>query len=78
LSAPRKRGAWQKVIYNNLRDYGYPGPRVPDQIRGQKEVFGQPCYPSLRELPERVDHCHGHRAGDRGGGRAPRRRYRRA
>src|SRR5204863_1873294 len=23
----------------------------------QKEVFGQPCYPSLRDMPQRADHA---------------------
>src|SRR5258705_11271016 len=51
-----ERGPWQRAIFRNLRDYGYPGRVVLVNPR-QKEVFGEPCFPSLREIPERVDHA---------------------
>jgi acetate---CoA ligase (ADP-forming) len=51
-----ERGQWQRMIYGNLREYGYPG-RVFLVNPRQKEVYGQPCFPSLRELPEKVDHA---------------------
>src|SRR5437588_2881577 len=51
-----ERGAWQRLIYRNLQDYGYPG-RVFLVNPRQREVYGQPCYPSLRELPEPVEHA---------------------
>src|SRR5438309_11394448 len=51
-----ERGQWQRMIYRNLRDYGYPG-RVFLVNPRQKEVYGEPCFPSLRELPEPVDHA---------------------
>jgi len=44
------------MIYRNLRDFKYPG-RVFLVNPRQKEVFGEPCFPSLRELPEKVDHA---------------------
>jgi acetyltransferase len=44
------------MIYSNLREYGYPG-RVFLVNPRQKEVYGQPCFPSLRELPEKIDHA---------------------
>ena len=47
-----ERGAWQRLIYSNLRDYGYPG-RVFLVNPRQQEVYGQRCYPSLRELLSR-------------------------
>src|SRR2546428_3807564 len=56
LVGASERGQWQRMIYGNLRDYGYPG-RVLLVNPRQKEVYGQPCYPSLRELPEPVDHA---------------------
>src|SRR5438309_2178308 len=56
LVGASERGQWQRMIYRNLRDYGFPG-RVFLVNPRQKEVFGEPCYPSLRELPERVDHA---------------------
>ena len=56
LVGASERGQWQGMIYRNLRDYKYPG-RVFLVNPRQKEVWGQPCFPSLRELPERVDHA---------------------
>jgi len=51
-----ERGQWQGMIYRNLRDYKFPG-RVFLVNPRQQEVWGERCYPSLRELPERVDHA---------------------
>jgi acyl-CoA synthetase (NDP forming) len=51
-----ERGQWQGLIYRNLRDYKYPG-RVYLVNPRQKEVWGERCFPSLREIPERVDHA---------------------
>src|SRR5438309_313193 len=56
LVGASERGQWQRMIYRNLRDYGFPG-RVFLVNPRQKEVFGEPCIPSLRDLPERVDHA---------------------
>ena len=56
LVGASERGAWQRLIINNLRDYGFGGSVHLVNPR-QKEVFGLPCYPSLRETPERVDHA---------------------
>ena len=51
-----ERGQWQRLIYGNLRDYAYPG-RVFLVNPRQQEVYGQRCFPSLRELPEPVEHA---------------------
>jgi acyl-CoA synthetase (NDP forming) len=51
-----ERGQWQGMIYRNLRDYKYPG-RVFLVNPRQQEVWGERCFPSLRELPERIDHA---------------------
>jgi acetyltransferase len=51
-----ERGKWQQAIYRNLREYGYPG-RVLLVNPRQKTVFGEPCFPSLREIPEPVEHA---------------------
>src|SRR5947207_1478949 len=51
-----ERGPWQRAIFRNLRDYGFPG-RVFLVNPRQKEVFGEPCFPSLGALPERVEHA---------------------
>jgi acetyltransferase len=51
-----ERGQWQGIIYRNLRDFKYPG-RVYLVNPRQQQVWGEPCFPSLREIPERVDHA---------------------
>jgi acetyltransferase len=51
-----ERGKWQQAIYRNLRDYGYPG-RVLLVNPRQKTIFGEPCFRSLREIPEPVEHA---------------------
>jgi acetyltransferase len=51
-----ERGQWQGLIYRNLRDYKYPGHVYLVNPR-QKEVWGERCFPSLREIPERVEHA---------------------
>ena len=51
-----ERAAWPSMIYKNLRQFGYPGRIVLVNPR-QKEVFGERCYPTLRDLPETVDHA---------------------
>jgi acetyltransferase len=51
-----ERGKWQQAIHRNLRDYGYPG-RILLVNPRQKTVFGEPCFPSLREIPEPVEHA---------------------
>jgi len=56
LVGASERGPWQRLILNNLRDYGFGG-RFHLVNPRQKEVFGLPCYPSLRETPECVDHA---------------------
>src|SRR5438309_1302297 len=56
LVGASERGQWQGMIYRNLRDYKYPG-RVFLVNPRQQEVWGERCFPSLRELPERVDHA---------------------
>jgi len=51
-----ERAAWPSMIYKNLRQFGYPG-RIALVNPRQKEVFGERCYPTLRDLPETVDHA---------------------
>ena len=51
-----ERAPWARLIYRNLRDYGYPGRLVLVNPR-QKEVFGERCVPSLRDAPEPVEHA---------------------
>jgi acetate---CoA ligase (ADP-forming) len=56
LVGASERGKWPKLIFNSLRQFGYPGQIVLVNPR-QREVYGEPCYPSLRALPQRVDHA---------------------
>jgi acyl-CoA synthetase (NDP forming) len=51
-----ERARWPSEIYRNLREFGYPG-RIALINPRQTEVFGERCFPSLRELPEPVDHA---------------------
>jgi acyl-CoA synthetase (NDP forming) len=51
-----ERAPWARTIFQNLRDYGYEGRVFPINPR-QKEVFGERCYPSLRDTPEPPDHA---------------------
>ncbi len=56
LVGASERGKWQRLIYDNLREFGYAG-RVFLVNPRQSKVYGEPCYPSLRELPQPVDHA---------------------
>src|SRR5262249_173344 len=50
-----ERARWPSEIFKNLREFGYPG-RIALVNPRQKEVYGQRCFPSLRDLPEPVEH----------------------
>ncbi len=56
LVGASERGRWPGQILGALRDNGYPGKIYLINPR-QAEVFGEKAYPSLRELPEPVDHA---------------------
>src|SRR3984893_13567197 len=51
-----ERARWPSEIFKNLREFGYPG-RIMLVNPREAELFGQPCHPSLRDLPEPVDHA---------------------
>ena len=51
-----ERARWPSEIFHNLRAFGYPG-RIALINPRQTQVFGERCYPSLRDLPEPVDHA---------------------
>jgi acetate---CoA ligase (ADP-forming) len=51
-----ERARWPSEIFRNLREFGYGG-RVALINPRQKEVYGQRCFASLRDLPEPVDHA---------------------
>jgi acetyltransferase len=56
LVGASERGKWPRLIYDNLRMFGYAG-RVFLVNPRQSEVYGERCFPSLRELPQPVDHA---------------------
>ncbi|MFL6797519.1 MAG: acetate--CoA ligase family protein [Xanthobacteraceae bacterium] len=51
-----ERARWPSEIYKNLREFGYAG-RIALVNPRQSQVFGERCYPSLKDLPEPVDHA---------------------
>src|SRR5215813_9714481 len=51
-----ERARWPSEIFKNLREFGYPG-RIALINPRQAEVYGERCFPSLRDLPEPVDHA---------------------
>ena len=51
-----ERARWPSEIFKNLREFGYCG-RISLVNPRQTEVFGQQCFPSLRALPDPVDHA---------------------
>src|ERR1700730_9244796 len=51
-----ERARWPSEIFKNLREFGYPG-RIMLVNPRQKEVYAHRCFPSLRDLPEPVEHA---------------------
>jgi acetate---CoA ligase (ADP-forming) len=56
LVGASERGNWPRLIFANLREFGYAG-RVFLVNPRQAQVYGERCFPSLRALPEPVDHA---------------------
>ena len=51
-----ERARWATQIFGNLRGNGYGG-RIHLVNPRQREVYGEPCLPSLRDIGEPVDHA---------------------
>src|SRR2546421_9877739 len=51
-----ERARWPSEIYRNLREFGYPG-RIALVNPRQRQVFGEPSLPSLRDGVDAVDHA---------------------
>jgi acetyltransferase len=49
------KGRWPNFIYNNLRQGNYKG-NVYLINPNYKELWDQPCYPGLKDLPEAPEH----------------------
>ena len=56
LVGASERARWASQIFTNLRDFGYAG-RIHLVNPRQQKVFGEPCFPSLRDIAEPVDHA---------------------
>ncbi|MDB5594751.1 MAG: hypothetical protein JWM36_1712 [Hyphomicrobiales bacterium] len=56
LVGASERGRWPAQIVGALREHGFPGKLYLVNPR-QSTVFGEKAYPSLRDLPEPVDHA---------------------
>ncbi len=55
VGASDKAGSWAARVYRNLKRYNFPG-TIQLVNPGRNEVFGQPCYPDFKSLPEKPDH----------------------
>src|SRR5436190_23454373 len=51
-----ERARWASDIFKNLREHGYPGQIALVNPR-QSQVFGEPCFPSLRDVETPIDHA---------------------
>lgn len=51
-----ERARWPAQLITNMKQLGFPG-RVFLVNPNQKQLFGERCYPSLRDLPEAVEHA---------------------
>jgi acetate---CoA ligase (ADP-forming) len=51
-----ERGKWPRQIFTSLREFGYPG-RIYLVNPRQAQVYGERTFPSLRALPEPVEHA---------------------
>src|SRR5262245_47994677 len=51
-----ERARWPSELCRTLREFGYGGAIAFVNPR-QTQVFGARCYPSLKDLPQLVDHA---------------------
>lgn len=56
LVGATENSAWSQSILQNLRHLGYQG-AIHLVHPTKREQFGQPCWPSLQAIPEKVDHA---------------------
>lgn len=55
LGARETSGSWADSVHANLERYGYAGSTYSVNPRHSR-LWGEPCYPSLDDLPEAPDH----------------------
>ena len=52
VGASRNRGKYGNIVYRDLRAKGY---RVFAVNPKSKEIEGDPCYPDLQSIPEKIE-----------------------
>jgi len=48
------KGQWASIIFRNLKEVAYPG-KIFLVNPSYREIWGEPCYPSIRDVPEKID-----------------------
>src|SRR5882757_1672191 len=55
VGASDRAGSWAARVWRNLNRYEFPGPIYLINPR-RSEIWGKPCYPDFKSLPEPPDH----------------------
>src|ERR1700692_3020739 len=55
VGATDRAGSWAARVWRNLNRYQFPGPIHLINPR-RNEIWGRPCYPDFKSLPEAPDH----------------------
>jgi acetyltransferase len=55
VGASDRPGSWAARVWHNLNRYRFPGPIYLINPR-RTEIWGKPCYPDFKALPEPPDH----------------------
>ena len=55
VGASDRPGAWAARVWSNISRYGFDGSLFFLNPK-RTELFGRPCYPDFRSLPEPPDH----------------------
>ena len=55
VGASDRAGSWAARVWRNLNRYQFPGPIHLINPR-RDEIWGRPCYPDFKSLPEAPDH----------------------
>ena len=55
VGASDRPGHWSGRVWQNLRRFGFPG-KVYAVNPNRPDIWGEPCYPGLGDLPEAPDH----------------------
>src|SRR5437763_7388187 len=55
VGASDRAGSWAARVWRNLNRYEFPGPIYLINPR-RTEIWGKPCYPDFKSLPEPPDH----------------------